>query len=145
MRLQKHTQPSFCYMRKSQGLFLFQFLQIQFLKKIAEICSDILGFWYFHFFFRFFLDLFQRFHAETDLSIFDSNDLNIYFIPCIQHIFWGFYTLLADLRNMYQSGQAIFQADESAVGLQTFYCSFYYAADFDIGDLFFHGFLFFFF
>lgn len=68
------------------------------------------------FFFLCFFD--QRFHTETDLAVFDSDDFYINFIAYVKNSRRSFDTLIADLGNVYQSGETIADADESSVSLK---------------------------
>ena len=56
-------------------------------KEISKPCPDLFGRRDIYLLFRFFRNLFQSFHAEADLSVFDADDLNVYLIAYVQYVF----------------------------------------------------------
>ena len=69
-------------------------LQFQVLEEISEVRPDILALRDHNLLLGFILCLFQGFHAQADLAVFDADDLHIDFVSYVQNVRRKFYTLL---------------------------------------------------
>ena len=114
--------------------------KFKFLKKISKACADIFTLWNLNLFNRLFFFLFQCFHTETDLTVFDTDNLYLYFLSHFKYIGRKFHTLLGDLRYMDKTGQTILKLYKSTVILKGLNGSFQYRTNLNTCDQSFTGF-----
>ena len=58
---------------------------------------------------------------ELDVIVIDADDFNLNLVTFLQHVADRFDAFAADLGDVYQTGQTIFQTDECTVVLNAFY------------------------
>ena len=77
-------------------------------------------------------DILKSLHAQTDLAVFDADDLDLDGLSFFEHDTRVLDSLLADLGYVYESGQIVGETDKRTVWHQRFHRSLGHEADFYI-------------